>query len=144
MILSKAYGPTAVAAGAAMLMAFSMVINESLVACTFATCVLQLFGLPPTSVWVPILALGVILVGFGVNLAANEVVGTVGSLPLTASPTWDTLTQPPLCQASQATITRTGARQSTPTAAARCETRTATWVGPSSSVIWVPSLEVGL
>ena len=38
MILKKAYGPTTVAAGAALLMALSMVINESLVARTFGTC----------------------------------------------------------------------------------------------------------
>ena len=71
MILSKAYGPTAVAAGAAMLMASSMVINESLVARTFGTNTLQLFGLPPTSGWVPVLVPGVILAGFGVNLLAD-------------------------------------------------------------------------
>ena len=35
MILTKAYGPTMVAAGAALLMALSMVISESLVARTF-------------------------------------------------------------------------------------------------------------
>jgi amino acid transporter len=80
MILSKAYGPSAVAAGAAMLMAFSMVINESLVARTFGTYTLQLFGLPPTSVWVPVLALGVILLGFGVNLAGNEAIGTISKV----------------------------------------------------------------
>jgi amino acid transporter len=72
MILSKAYGQTAVAAGAAMLMAFSMVINESLVARTFGTYTLQLFGVPPTSVWVPVLAVGVILVGFGITWPATR------------------------------------------------------------------------
>jgi amino acid transporter len=80
MILSKAYGQTAVAAGAAMLMAFSMVINESLVARTFGTYTLQLFGVPPTSVWVPVLAVGVILVGFGINLAGNQAIGTVSKV----------------------------------------------------------------
>ena len=37
MILKKAYGPNTVAAGASLLMALSMVINESLVARTFGT-----------------------------------------------------------------------------------------------------------
>ena len=37
MILQKAYGPGVVAASASLLMALSMVINESLVARTFAT-----------------------------------------------------------------------------------------------------------
>lgn len=41
MILQKAYGPGAVAAAAALLMALSMVISESLVARTFATYVLR-------------------------------------------------------------------------------------------------------
>lgn len=41
MILKKAYGPTTVAAGAALLMALSMVINESLVARTFANYLLR-------------------------------------------------------------------------------------------------------
>jgi hypothetical protein len=54
-----------------MLMASSMVINESLVARRFGTYTLHLFGLPPTSGWVPVLALGVILAGFGVNLLAD-------------------------------------------------------------------------
>ena len=42
MILQKAYGPGAIAAAAALLMALSMVISESLVARTFATYVLRL------------------------------------------------------------------------------------------------------
>ena len=55
MILKKAYGPTTVAAGAALLMALSMVINESLVARTFGTYTLRAFGGDPDSVLVPVL-----------------------------------------------------------------------------------------
>ena len=44
MILQKAYGPGAIAAAASLLMALSMVINESLVARTFGTYVLRPFG----------------------------------------------------------------------------------------------------
>ncbi|MEQ9019620.1 MAG: amino acid permease, partial [Nitratireductor sp.] len=47
MILQRAYGPTTVAAGAALLMALSMVINESLVARTFATYALRGLGSEP-------------------------------------------------------------------------------------------------
>ena len=45
MILKRAYGPSTVTGGAALLMAFSMIINESLVARTFGTYTLQLFGI---------------------------------------------------------------------------------------------------
>ena len=44
MILQKAYGPGVIAASASLLMALSMVINESLVARTFATYALRPFG----------------------------------------------------------------------------------------------------
>jgi hypothetical protein len=53
MILQKCYGPGAVAAGAALLMALSMIIAESLVARTFAAYVLRPFDIvsgPSTSV----------------------------------------------------------------------------------------------
>jgi amino acid transporter len=55
MILKKASGPTTVAAGAALLMALSMVINESRVARTFGTYTLRAFGGDPDSVLVPVL-----------------------------------------------------------------------------------------
>ena len=56
MILQKAYGPGTIAAGASLLMAMSMVINESLVARTFGTYVLRGFDQDPDSILVPILA----------------------------------------------------------------------------------------
>jgi amino acid transporter len=74
MILQKCYGPGAVAAGAALLMALSMVIAESLVARTFASYVLRPFdieGGPLAS----ILAVAVILFAFIVNVAGNRSVG---------------------------------------------------------------------
>ncbi|MEQ8646381.1 MAG: amino acid permease, partial [Cyclobacteriaceae bacterium] len=43
MILKKAYGRGTMTAAASLLMAFSMIINESLVARTFGTYTLQLF-----------------------------------------------------------------------------------------------------
>ncbi|MGE3778188.1 MAG: hypothetical protein AB7F89_13455 [Pirellulaceae bacterium] len=51
MILQKCYGPGAVAAGAALLMALSMVIAESLVARTFATYVLRPFEITGGPLW---------------------------------------------------------------------------------------------
>src|SRR6056297_3598326 len=44
MILQKAYGKSTVTAGSALLMAFAMVINQSLVARTFGSYTMQLFG----------------------------------------------------------------------------------------------------
>ena len=74
MILQKCYGPGAVAAGAALLMALSMVIAESLVARTFATYVLRPFDITDGPL-VPILAVGVIISAFLVNIAGNRSVG---------------------------------------------------------------------
>lgn len=75
MILKKAYGPTTVAAGAALLMALSMVINESLVARTFGTYILRAFGRDPDSVLVPILGVGIIVFAYLVNVSGNRSVG---------------------------------------------------------------------
>jgi len=74
MILQKCYGSGAITAGAALLMALSMVIAESLVARTFATYVLRPFDIT-AGPWVPILAVGVLLFAFFVNLAGNRSVG---------------------------------------------------------------------
>lgn len=74
MILQKCYGPGAVAAGAALLMALSMVIAESLVARTFATYVLRPFDIDGGPM-VPILAVGVIVFAYVVNIAGNRSVG---------------------------------------------------------------------
>lgn len=74
MILHRAYGPSAITGGAALLMAFSMVINESLVARTFATYTLQLFDARSADWLVPVLAVGLIGAAFLVNLAGNTVI----------------------------------------------------------------------
>ena len=74
MILQKCYGPGAVAAGAALLMALSMVIAESLVARTFASYLLRPFDIEDGPL-VPILAVGVILFAFLVNIAGNRSIG---------------------------------------------------------------------
>jgi amino acid transporter len=74
MILQKCYGTGAVAAGAALLMALSMVIAESLVARTFATYVLRPFDVTGGPL-VPLLAVAVITFAFLVNLAGNRSIG---------------------------------------------------------------------
>ena len=75
MILQKAYGPGAIAAAASLLMAFSMVISESLVARTFGTYVLRPFDLGADSVLVPVLGVGLIGFAYLVNLSGNRSVG---------------------------------------------------------------------
>jgi len=74
MILQKCYGTGAVAAGAALLMALSMVIAESLVARTFAAYLLRPFDITSGPL-VPLLAVGVILFAFLVNIAGNRSIG---------------------------------------------------------------------
>lgn len=80
MILSRAYGRSTVTAAGAMLMVFSMVINESLVARTFATYTLQAFDVEDTSVLIPVLAVGLIIAGFLVNIAGNDAIGTISKV----------------------------------------------------------------
>lgn len=74
MILEKCYGSGAIAAGAALLMALSMVIAESLVARTFATYALRPFDISGGPL-VPVLAVAVIVLAFLVNIAGNRSVG---------------------------------------------------------------------
>ena len=75
MILQKAYGPNAIAAGAALLMALSMVINESLVARTFGAYIARGFGFDQASIWVPALGVGLIIFAWAINASGNRSVG---------------------------------------------------------------------
>ena len=75
MILQKAYGRTTIAAAAALLMALSMVINESLVARTFATYLLEGMGLERTGWALPALGVGLIVFSYFINAAGNRSVG---------------------------------------------------------------------
>ena len=72
MILQRAYGPGVVAASAALLMTLSMVISESLVARTFATYALRPFGLEENALLLSVLALGLIVFAYIVNIAGNR------------------------------------------------------------------------
>lgn len=77
MFLEMAYGRSAITAAAGLLMAFSMVINESLVARTFGEYGAQLFNGAEGGVLVPVLGVGLIAAAFLVNLAGNRLVGGV-------------------------------------------------------------------
>lgn len=59
MILKKAYGKTTITAGSVVLMAFAMIINQSMVVRTFGSYTMQLFDKSTGSSWVPLL--GVVL-----------------------------------------------------------------------------------
>ena len=86
MYLKKCYGPGVVTGGMALLMYFSMVINEALVARTFGEYVMQLFVGPGaesggggggfgvlSGQWkVPALAVGLLVIAYVVNILANE------------------------------------------------------------------------
>ena len=77
MILQKAYGPGTIAASASLLMALSMVINESLVARTFATYALRPFGLETNGIMLAALALALIVFAYLVNAAGNRSVSAL-------------------------------------------------------------------
>tara|TARA_R110000765_G_scaffold9911_2_gene30807 strand:+ start:54 stop:1355 length:1302 start_codon:yes stop_codon:yes gene_type:complete len=73
--LKKIYGKGALTASGALLMAFSMVINESLVARTFGSYTLQLFDVGDNSVWVPVLGVLLLITAFLINISGNNVIG---------------------------------------------------------------------
>ncbi|MEE4198696.1 MAG: APC family permease [Bacteroidales bacterium] len=74
MYLVKAYGKGAVTATSALLMAFAMVINQSLVARTFGTYTMQLFPIDSNSLWVPALGVILLIITFLINISGNKVV----------------------------------------------------------------------
>jgi len=80
MILRKAYGSTTITGTASLLMALSMVINESLVARTFGAYTLRLFPSGVWQGWVPILAVGLIVLAFAINVAGNRLIGTISKI----------------------------------------------------------------
>lgn len=72
--LREAYGPGAATGVFAILMYVSMVISQSLVARTFGSYVLQIVDLEPLSLWVPVLAIGLLATAFVVNVAGNRAI----------------------------------------------------------------------
>ncbi|MCA1054990.1 APC family permease [Rossellomorea aquimaris] len=76
MFLMKAYGKGTITASAALLMAFSMVINQSLVARTFGTYTLQLVDGKQSDYLVPLLGVGLLTFAFLVNISGNSFIQT--------------------------------------------------------------------
>ena len=76
MFLQKAYGKGTITAAGALLMYFSMVINESLVARTFGSYTMQLFDVGKDSWLIPALGVGLLLFAFAVNISGNRMIGT--------------------------------------------------------------------
>lgn len=74
MFLEKAYGRGLVTAVCAVLMALTMVINESLVARTFSSYALELFDGADRALWIPVLSVGLIVFAFLINVAGNKFV----------------------------------------------------------------------
>ena len=77
MFLEKAYGKTMMTGACALLMYFSMVINESLVARTFGTYTLQLFDVDDGGILVPVLGVALLTFAFLVNILGNRVIQTL-------------------------------------------------------------------
>jgi amino acid transporter len=75
MILKKAYGNTAITGAAALMMAITMVIGESLVARTFGAYTLQLFNVDRSDLWQPALGVGLLIVAYIINISGNKVIG---------------------------------------------------------------------
>lgn len=74
MFLREQYGPGTTTGIFAIFMYVSMVINESLVARTFGTYILQIADLEPAGFWVPAFAVGLLAVAFIVNIAGNKAI----------------------------------------------------------------------
>ena len=80
MILKQAYGASAITGAAALLMAASMVLNESLVARTFGTYTLRLLGVEDDGILVPVLAMGLLVFAFLVNISGNQLIGNLSKV----------------------------------------------------------------
>ena len=75
MFLQEAYGKGMMTAAGALLMYFSMVINQSLVAKTFGTYSIQLFDIDSGSWIVTVLAVGLLVFAFLLNISGNRAIG---------------------------------------------------------------------
>ena len=75
MILEKAYGTTTITGAAALLMAITMIIAESLVARTFGSYTLQLFHTEHPGFWQAALGVGLLVLAYIINTTSNRVIG---------------------------------------------------------------------
>ncbi len=72
MFLKKAYGRSLMTGALALLMYFSMIINQSLVARTFGTYTLQLFNAENMQWLIPALGVGLLISAFFINVLSNK------------------------------------------------------------------------
>ena len=72
MILTKVYGKSTIAAWGALLMLFSMIISQSLVARTFGNYLVQSKYISLPSDYVPWLGLGLVIVSLLINILSNK------------------------------------------------------------------------
>lgn len=79
MFFVKVYGKGTITASAAPLMAASMILSQSLIACTSGTYTLQLFNIGPQSWLVPALGVGLLIFAFLVNISKNYFIETFTS-----------------------------------------------------------------
>jgi amino acid transporter len=84
MFLKKAYGRGLMTGACALLMYFSMVINESLVARTFGTYVLQAFNAEGVDWLIPALGVGLLVFAFLINILSNRFIQTFSFEMLTS------------------------------------------------------------
>lgn len=80
MFLKKAYGRGLMTGVGALLMYFSMVINESLVARTFGTYLLQVFDAKEADWLIPALGVGLLLFALFINILSNKLIQTFSFL----------------------------------------------------------------
>jgi len=80
MFLVKAYGKGTIATAASLMMAISMIINQSLVARTFGTYTLQLFESKQPGFLIPLLGVGLIVFSFIVNISGNTFIQSFTSI----------------------------------------------------------------
>ena len=77
MFLQKAYGKGTATAVFALLMYFSMVINESLVARTFGQYTVQIIYTKPNDWFVPALGVAVLIFAFFINIMSNKAIQSI-------------------------------------------------------------------
>lgn len=77
MFLQKAYGKGTATAVFALLMYFSMVINESLVARTFGQYTVQIIDTKPNEWLVPALGVAVLIFAFFINIMSNKAIQSI-------------------------------------------------------------------
>jgi len=79
MFFVKIFGKTTITASSSLLMAFSMVIAQSLVARTFGTYTMQIFNIGPDHWSVTVLAVGLLIFTYIVNRSGNNFIQTFTS-----------------------------------------------------------------